>query len=156
MLKSLIISGREETKSNWCDCVKGWQCKEAAHPPPTNTRTSAVKKGWGTELDKYRQDEFLRLSRIGTLCEYKRAMSSDQVPPPSANFSFPPGDSKLHFNYIDSFVTSWVTPALSKDPCIFSLYYWNGSNPSGEWTSSTYQKTFFPCSNVLSAQFWNQ
>ena len=66
-------------------------------------------------------------------------MSSSQLPPPQANFSFPPsanGDGQVHFNYIDSFVTSWATPASSSDPCFFSLYYWNGSNPDLPWTSS--------------------
>ncbi len=62
-------------------------------------------------------------------------MSSDHLPPPSANLSFPPEKTEVQFNYLDSFVTSWVTPEFSQDPCILSLAYWNDSS-NGPWTTS--------------------
>lgn len=65
-------------------------------------------------------------------------MSSDQLPPPLANISFPRGGTELQFNYLDSFVTSWVTPESSQDPCFFSLTYWNDSS-NGPWATSVYR-----------------
>lgn len=63
-------------------------------------------------------------------------MNSDQLPPPpAANLSFPPqDDTELRFSYLDSFVTSWVTPQSSQDPCSFDIEYWNESTPDdGAW-----------------------
>ena len=73
-------------------------------------------------------------------------MSLYQVPPPPplANFSFPPLDKdQLHFNYIDSFVTTWVTLEGSKDSCYLQLFYWNSSAPNEGWTRSTLPHTPF-------------
>ena len=72
-------------------------------------------------------------------------MSLEQIPAPLANFSFPPGTSEeLQFNYIDSFVTTWVTPEGSHNPCFLSLYYWNSSAPHDPWTSSMHHIDFLP------------
>ena len=68
--------------------------------------------------------------------EIRNRMSSNQIPAPLANFSFPPETSEqLQFNYIDSFVTTWVTPEGSHEPCFLSLYYWNSSDPKAPWKS---------------------
>lgn len=72
-------------------------------------------------------------------------MTSYQLPPPPANFSFPPdNDEQLQFNYLDSFVTSWVTPESSEDPAFLSLYYWNSSTPKEPWTSSMFAPIYIP------------
>ena len=61
-------------------------------------------------------------------------MASDQIPPPNANVTFPPGTgNQLTFNYLDSFVTSWVTPQSAETPCHIALHFW--INDTLDWQS---------------------
>lgn len=51
------------------------------------------------------------------------------APSPPGNFSYPPQGSSLHFNYIDSMITSWLVFDSDVTDCLLSIWYWPNTNP---------------------------
>ena len=45
-------------------------------------------------------------------------------------FSYPPLGSTLHFNYVDSIITSWEVFDSNATDCFLSVWYWPGA---GSW-----------------------
>ena len=80
------------------------------------------------------------------LCE-RFTMSSDQVPPSTTYCTFPlDGDQlhggQLHINYLDSFVTSWVTPPIAQEPCDLSLCFLEQDVSNQGWQASKMIQTW--------------
>ena len=59
----------------------------------------------------------------------------------AGNFTYPPPNSNLQFDYEDSVVTSWVTDDSYATECVLSLWYWL-LNGQSNWTRST--STYHP------------
>lgn len=51
------------------------------------------------------------------------------MPSSPGNFSYPPPGTQLHFNYIDSLMTSWLTFDQDPTDCRLTIWYWQNANP---------------------------
>ena len=52
-----------------------------------------------------------------------------KTPSPPGNFSYPPPGSSLHFDYVDSLITSWLTFDPNVTDCLLSIWYWPQVDP---------------------------
>lgn len=54
---------------------------------------------------------------------------SSNTPSSPGNFSYPPPGTQLHFNYVDSLMTSWLTFDQNPTDCRLSIWYWPNADP---------------------------